>query len=355
MPRIAESDPTMKVPSSPGDLEMQKPANDDKSPGFRFKRAAQIAFITLASVLGAVAVGAGIAAIVALAASPVGVMGVAGTVAIVAASILLGLLLLKAYQLISPHLPNWMRIPLNYVQSLVCGIVSAVALAVLFPFNLEKRNPTKEQCNPDQTPILMIHGFLGSSNNWLYHRHRMQKAGLDNLFTVNLGNPFHSIDTYAQRVHQMVLEIKEKTGRNDLQIVCHSMGGLVARHYNEKYAEQDGVTIKDIVTLGTPLAGTRVAWLTMGMSKAGRQMFPNSDFVQRQREAALKNETTHHYHIASKCDYVIRPLVSATLGDAPNTKVDWLDGTGHISYLFSDAAADKVIHYLQKRNEETLA
>ncbi len=65
MTRISESDPMINIPSSPGDVEMKKPAVDDKGLGFRFKRAANIAFMTLASILGAVALGAGIAAIVA--------------------------------------------------------------------------------------------------------------------------------------------------------------------------------------------------------------------------------------------------------------------------------------------------
>lgn len=333
-----------KTLNSPKDVQnLENP----ESLGFRFKRAARIAFLTLAAVFGAVVIGAGIAAFVC---NPPG----AAIVAVVATSILLGLVAVKLFQLITPYLPNWLRVPLNYVQSFVCGLASAIALAILFPLDLQKRNPKKEECDPNQTPILMIHGFLGSSNNWVYHRHRMQKAGFKNLFSINLGNPFKSIDQYADQVHKMVQEIKRKTGRDDLQIVAHSMGGLVARHYNQKYAEQDGVKVKDIVTLGTPLDGTRVAWMTMGMSKSGREMFHKSGFVKKQQENAQKmNVETRHYHLASKCDYVIRPLVSATKGNGHRTTTEWLDATGHISYLFSDTAADKIIQYLKlRRNRE---
>lgn len=345
--------PASLEPSSYKDVKPQEKEPEISSSGFRIKKVAHIAFCVLAATLAAVVLVGTVLALTSLLATPVIPAAILATVTLAATVALSVLLLMKMWQVVEPHMPNFIRTPINYLQSTICALISGLALAIIWPLDLEKKNPTKEQCNKDQTPILMIHGFLGSSNNWLYHRNRLQEEGFKNLFTINLGNPLLSIDDYADKVHEMVLEIQERTERKDIQIICHSMGGLVARQYNQKYADQDGAEVKDIITLGTPLDGTKVAKITMGLSKSAKEMYPESEFVKAQQNFAAEHKETHYYHIASECDLVIRPLVSAVAnGRDPkdsNVKVKWLKSTGHVSYLLSDAAGDAMIRYLKGR------
>lgn len=346
---------------STSSTEMNLPTSAESRPrevdsrGFRIKKAVNFAIYFLVSTLG----------MMALAAAPLTLAGISftsglpaaiiGTAAIVAGAALSILLFGKIWQFIEPHMPNFIRIPINYLHSSICGVISQVALMILSPLNLEKKNPVRRQCDPTQTPILMIHGFLGCSSNWVYHRYRLWREGYKNLFTVNLGNPFLSIDDYADKVQRMVLKIQHRTGRKDIQFICHSMGGLVARQYHEKHAQNDGAQIKDLITLGTPLDGTKVAWLTLGLSRAGREMYPKSHFVVAQQKFAKTNSETRYTHIASKCDCVIRPLVSAVAnGGASHVEEQWLNFTGHLGYLFSDAAADAIIRCLKGRNNSRI-
>ncbi len=334
--------------------------NSNQSEGFRIKKAANTAFKILAAIAIVVGVAAGITAgALVLTASSSIALPIATIVAAVAAVALAALLAVKAWEKITPHLPNFLRVPANYIQSSVLGFASAVALGIIWPINYEKSNPEPKDINPDQPLRLAIHGFCGSSNNWMYHFNRFKAAGLENFASINLGNWCDSIDDYTERVHDMLVHYKKgmvETGLIDkdhllhVQFVCHSMGGLVARHYNQKYSKQDGIVVDDICTLGTPLDGTKVAYIAP-WSKAGRQMYKSSAFVKEQQEkAASTDEKTRYLHIASKCDYVVRPLISATMGNAPKErmKVKWLEGTGHIPYLLSDTAADIVINYLNQ-------
>ncbi|MEM1282224.1 MAG: hypothetical protein AAGG81_01580 [Chlamydiota bacterium] len=331
--------------------------------GFRIKKAANKAFKILASIALGLGFAAGAtAAVLTFTATSTVALPIATTVAIVCAVVLAVLLTLKVWEKISPHLPNSLRLTGNYIQSAVLGLASAVALGIIFPIDCAKSNPKPEEIDPKQPLRLAIHGFLGSSSNWIYHLYRFKEAGLKNFASINLGNWCHSIDDYADKVHKMVVQYKKGMVQAKLikeedtlhvQFVCHSMGGLVARHYNQKYAKKDGVIVDDICTLGTPLNRTKVAVFAW-WSKAGREMFEKEFTDNQRRRAATENEETRHYYIASKCDYVIRPLTSATDGNTPKkrTKVYWLDATGHVSYLFSDKAADKLIAYLKKRNQE---
>ena len=181
-------------------------------------------------------------------------------------------------------------------RTLSCALnaLSVTLLAITQPISLKAICDPKiandtTKIDPTQPPILMIHGFLGRSSNMIYHRHslvnRKPKPGseekkIKNIFTVDLGTPFHSIEEYAKVVHTRVLEINKLTGRKDLIIVAHSMGGLVADAYKKLYATQDGITIIVRITMGTPLEGTPVAYLASLFSKAARQMKPSSDFIK---------------------------------------------------------------------------
>jgi len=324
--------------------------------GFRIKKAAKAAFIVLAATFATIAVVTATAAIITgFVVSSVIPAVICATVATVALVALATLGLIKAWEKITPHLPKFLRIPANYIQSVICGLASAAGLGAIWLIDYTKKNVKPEDVNPNQPLVIGVHGFLGGGNNWMYMFSRLREAGHENLATINLGNAFVSIDDYADKLHQLVGKyesnqvLKDKLNGKPLEIqfVCHSMGGLVARHYKQKYPD-DNVNIKNIVTLGTPLNGTKVSKLALGVSKAAKEMNLNSEFVKNQQKNAALDNHTHYFHIASKCDYVIRPLVSAVQGNAPHTEKEWLDGTGHVSYMFSDKTADLVVDYFKR-------
>ena len=231
-------------------------------------------------------------------------------------------------------LPALCRV-VNYIRAIIADIISAIALAILFPVDLECFDPKKpEDCDPSQRPILLIHGFLGSSNNWAYHRYHLLQAGYRNIFTVNLGDPRKSIEEYAKIVAAKVQAIKTLTGRADITLVGHSMGGLVAQQfrYTEPGAE---ASVKKIVTIGTPCFGSHMAYLASWASTAAQEMLPNSEFVCRLQQAASTDQTTEYVHIATKTDLLVRPVVSALGASGPHSSIRVQNATGHIQYLFS--------------------
>ena len=229
----------------------------------------------------------------------------------------------------------------NHIRATLADLASAVALAILFPFNEEKwLDPKKKaDCNPNQTPILLIHGFLGSSNNWVYHRYRLIKAGYTNIFTVNLGDPRKSIEDYTEVVRKKVDEIKRITGQEDIVLVGHSMGGLVAQNY--RYTAQGAQQhVKKIITIGTPLHGTRIAHLASWISQAAKEMIFQSPFVERLQEMAAKDVDTKYDAISTEPDHIVIPASSAH-GKRKDPKP--LKATGHISYLFSPSTAKHLV------------
>lgn len=268
----------------------------------------------------------------------------------------LGILgILSLWDLVIPYCPKFIRHIAYTIQTVVTEIFAFLSLMCLAFVDLTKKNPKEiNEIDPNETPVLLIHGFLGSSKDWIYQRERLIAAGRKNVFTINLGNPLNSIDTYAKRVDDLVNEIKALTGRNDIIVVGHSMGGLVARQWRYKYGTDTDV--RDIVTIGTPLKGTYAAWLSLGISACGREMFPNSSLINEQQEWAAKDSKTNYYHIGSDVDIIILPNSSAQKGGSPhnNTRVELVETAGHAGLLFSDYTGDLLVDYVNNRNKASM-
>ena len=88
-------------------------------------------------------------------------------------------------------------------------------------------------------PLLIIHGFLGMSDNWksfgaLYAAKGFQVHILD---LRNHGKSFHSEDFSYDIMAQDVLEYCQNHNLNQVSIIGHSMGGKVAMLFATNYPE----------------------------------------------------------------------------------------------------------------------
>jgi len=193
-------------------------------------------------------------------------------------------------------------------------------------------------------PILLIHGYLHSSSAWIYLRRKLRQGGCGPIFTINLGSPFQDFDQYALRVASKAKWIEKVTKRSDLLLIGHSMGGVVAMHYTVKYAPNNSV--RAVITLGSPLAGTKVA--KIGLGACARQMECSSSFIQA-LEALLKESknATQFYHLGSLTDLMIIPNQSAFL---PQGKCKSWNSIGHIGLLYSPKVAKYLVQTFQRCN-----
>lgn len=98
-------------------------------------------------------------------------------------------------------------------------------------------------------PLLIIHGFLGMSDNWksfgsLYATEGFQSHMLD---LRNHGRSFHSEDFSYEVMAQDVLEYCQEHSLEKVSIIGHSMGGKVAMLFATKYPDMiEKLIIADI-------------------------------------------------------------------------------------------------------------
>ncbi len=111
-------------------------------------------------------------------------------------------------------------------------------------------------------PLLIIHGFLGMSDNWksfgsLYATEGFQSHMLD---LRNHGRSFHSEDFSYEVMAQDVLEYCQEHNLEKTSLIGHSMGGLLARdfilNHDDTWQELKDSKGFRMLFLGSPLGGS---------------------------------------------------------------------------------------------------
>lgn len=200
--------------------------------------------------------------------------------------------------------------------------------------------PTKHKTSGNGRPILLVHGYLNQATVWQVFKKRLEATGLGPVYAISLGYPFRSLKTYAEKVQKKALEIAKETGRDDLLLVGHSMGGLVSSWYATKLAPKN--TVKGVITLGSPLNGTPMARIALGPN--AREMQRNSEFLRELNEAIAKAENISFYHIGTHCDELVIPGFSAKV---EGNDYYMFDDLGHTALLFSRRIVKKCAEILR--------
>ncbi|MBU1988569.1 MAG: alpha/beta hydrolase, partial [Nanoarchaeota archaeon] len=111
-----------------------------------------------------------------------------------------------------------------------------------------------------------------------------------------------NIDTYAIRLKNIIDSVQKRTGKNEVTLVTHSMGGLVARRYIQIFGEQD---IHKIIMVSSPNHGigskTYNLCKAFGESKECDDMEENSLFLNKLKNQQIPKIEVHNI-IGVGCD-----------------------------------------------------
>jgi len=127
--------------------------------------------------------------------------------------------------------------------------VSALGAAALsMPLRLVLPRDRFDPSAPHPTPVILVHGFLGDPTNFLLLRGYLAALGVRNFATFSYP-PRLDYQRLAVQLAQAVEDLQRETGATEVDVVGHSLGGLVARYLIEMVGERP---IRRLVTLGAP-------------------------------------------------------------------------------------------------------
>ncbi|MEU3461518.1 alpha/beta fold hydrolase [Streptomyces sp. NPDC006733] len=189
---------------------------------------------------------------------------------------------------------------------------------------------------PAHRPVLLLHGFVDNRSVFTFLRRSLRNHGWTHVQALNYSPLSCDIRTAAVLLGRHVEQICAETGQRQLDVVGHSLGGLIARYYVQRLGGD--ARIRTLVTLGTPHSGTRLAPL-LAPHPIVRQMRPGSGLLQELTQPA-PGCRTHFVAFWSDLDQLMIPAETARI-DHPDLVVHnvHVAGIGHLSLPVHAAVA----------------
>lgn len=175
-------------------------------------------------------------------------------------------------------------------------------------------------------------------NRWsmLALEYYLRRCGFQNIWAIN--NPILKDDVFqfVEHLHSCVEDYYARCGNQPIMLIGHSMGGLISRHYMQKYGTEK---IKGQISLGTPYRGTKAYRLGRGLQ--GRQFKPGSNVCNITEAPDLP-----HLIIWSTRDWVVVP---SSNGHLDNSNEMVISDAGHLGMLVSIPVFQRVHAFLDEQ------
>ena len=217
-------------------------------------------------------------------------------------------------------------------RSVAQEVLGIGAAAALFPFGI-KRSDRRTPRRPDQRTVVLVHGYLANRSTLFPVAAYLRLRGVEQVLSFNY-NATAGVEQAALGLREY-LRRHVRGGRIDL--VCHSLGGLLARVYIQ---ELGGARRVDrCVTLGTPHRGTYNSyWLN---SRVGSELRPDSPLLARLRASRESAAGVRFLSLVAGSDNLVVPRVFAS-----HEQEIHIPDLGHVSMLFSPRVLRRVADYL---------
>ena len=203
-----------------------------------------------------------------------------------------------------------------------------VALASIGPW----RPPPEPLPDDGHRPVIFVHGLAGYRGNFLPMRTWLRLNGRKRTYAIGLdGGTIPEMAAELQAYIRQVLEVNELPSSAQVDVVAHSMGGVVSR-----LALQDRRTarrVHTLITLGSPHGGTFAARFAGG--PVTTELRRDSAVMRRLARDRPWRKPTRLVCFWSPSDPLMQPAETATVPGADNREVD---GFSHLDWLMRQRA-----------------
>jgi triacylglycerol lipase len=181
-------------------------------------------------------------------------------------------------------------------------------------------------------PVVLVHGIVDNRAAFTVIRRALQRRGYGRVTTLNYSPLTTDVAAAAERLGRHVERICDQTGYDRVNVIGHSLGGIIARYYVQRRGGDRRVGT--LVTLGSPHAGTTLARLLP--LPVARQLRPGAQVIREL--AAPTRARCRVVSVHSDRDEIVVPNSSGRLEhpdlDVTNVAVH---GVGHLALLLDPA------------------
>ncbi|MCO4743349.1 MAG: alpha/beta fold hydrolase [Proteobacteria bacterium] len=174
-----------------------------------------------------------------------------------------------------------------------------------------------------RTPVLLVPGIRRNRSSLMFLRQFLKHRGWRWAHAVNHPRSDLGLAGLAAALHEQVEALREASGADQIDIVSHSYGGLVAAWY-VKHMDGDK-RVRRLVTVGSPLHGTKMA--VFGRGRPSTELLPTAPILDELSPLPIRTIC-----IWSPDDPVVVPSRSAIATDAESVRIE---ASGHVDMLVS--------------------
>jgi pimeloyl-ACP methyl ester carboxylesterase len=185
-------------------------------------------------------------------------------------------------------------------------------------------------------PVVAVHGYMQNRVDFLCLARSCARAGLGPVYGFNYPW-FGSIPSNAERLARFVDDVCRETGASRVDLVAHSLGGLVALEFAHRAG---GARVRRVVTVASPHGG--VAWRGPIVGACGPELRVDGDFVANRADRAVGVPCLSVY---STHDNVVHPPRTSALARRGGNDHS-VAGVGHLSILFHPRALNAIVGFL---------
>jgi pimeloyl-ACP methyl ester carboxylesterase len=184
-------------------------------------------------------------------------------------------------------------------------------------------------------PLILVHGYAMNRACFLALASRLGKSGIGPIYGFEYWS-FSKVSSSARRLDRYIEEICERHGCEHVDLVGHSMGGIVARYYLTLGPGLKRARVKNLITVGTPHGGS--VFSRFGVGQPNKQLRPQAVFLER-LSAAAPPANARVAFVWSKADALVGTARQARW---PGAEEIVYEDLGHISLLYSRRVAAEI-------------
>jgi pimeloyl-ACP methyl ester carboxylesterase len=204
---------------------------------------------------------------------------------------------------------------------------------------------TRRRAPEDQNPLVMVHGF-GADVGSLGFLVRILAIDGWRVFPIELDTVGNYVETLAGKLARHVQRVRRRTGATRVDLIGHSLGGLVIRYYVQMLAGHE--SCDRVVTIGTPHANGTLMSYAVGplralgyfpersRGKSADQLLPGSPLYEQLNGPVFRVENCDRVdftNVWSLTDELIVPSWAARFERATREKV--FLAKGHLGLVLS--------------------
>jgi len=210
------------------------------------------------------------------------------------------------------------------------GYVSFLSYSLFLP----KRETVIDRGPDGHPPLVLVHGLGGNRGCWLPLRAFLRLHGRRRVYA--FGYEDGTIEAHAEQLGHFIRQILEVTGETQVEIIAHSLGGIIARYAVQKTGLAGAV--RTLITLASPNQGTYAAhYLNTPLT---RPLRPASELLNELNREDLSHLGLRFVTFSSNRDIYVVP---ASLMAHPAADNITIPNLSHSQFLLSPVVFRQIL------------